>query len=114
MSDENALIPVEIPVPTTMEGKNGGTLKRGGKNKGAGRPTNEFRASLRQLLDLPKVKAAAKKILTNPDHPQFATLYAKIMNQAHGNPTQPVEHSGNEGGPIEVRVTHKVVDPAAG
>lgn len=39
---------MENPV-LTQPGKNGGTLKRGGVNPGAGRPTNEFRQECRKL-----------------------------------------------------------------
>ncbi len=86
MSGEN---PVEIPA--TMPGRNGGTLKRGGTNPGAGRPPNEYRQHLRDILDDPKVADALTKILSDADHPQFASLYGKVVAQAHGNPTQPIE-----------------------
>jgi hypothetical protein len=85
---------------------------KGVKGRG-GRPSNEFRESLRALLDSPKVKAAVKKILSDPDHPQFASLYGKLIAQAHGNPATPLEHSGPEGGPFQVSVIHQVIDPGA-
>jgi hypothetical protein len=68
----------------------GGDPRQGrGPRKGkGGRPTNEFRESVRALLDSPKVRAAIKKILADPDHRQFARLYQTLVSQAHGNPTQ--------------------------
>lgn len=83
---------------------------KGAKGRG-GRPSNEFRESLRVLLDSPKVRAAVKKILSNPDHPQFGTLYGKLISQAHGNPATPVEHSGPQGEPVKITITRIIVDP---
>ncbi len=70
--------------------------RRGHGVKGrSGRPPNEYRDSLRQILDNPKVAKALRRILADPDHPQFASLYGKVVAQAHGNPMQPVELSGD-------------------
>jgi hypothetical protein len=85
-----------------------------GPPKGSGgRPRNEFRERIRDLLNSDKVKQAVQKVIENPDHPQFTALYSKLLVQAHGNPAQQVEHTGEEGGPIEIAVTHEVIDPLA-
>ena len=56
----------------------------------SGRKPDEFRESLRTLLDDPKISAAVKSVLKDKNHPQFARLYATVVAQAHGNPTQPI------------------------
>lgn len=70
----------------------GADVRRGHGVKGrSGRPPNEYREGLRRILDDPKVSKAVKAILGNPDHPQFASLYGKVVSQAHGNPLQPID-----------------------
>lgn len=63
-------------------------------NAGGGRPPNEFRASMRELVQDKKCQRAVKKILSNPDHPQFTALWGKVTAYGHGQPTQTVEHQG--------------------
>lgn len=63
-------------------------------NRGGGRPSNEFRDKLRRIIESPKVQKAFLAVITNPKHPQFATLYTKALAYAHGQPTQTVEHTG--------------------
>lgn len=63
-------------------------------NVGGGRPRNEFRLALQAILEQPKVRKAVEKILGNPNHPQFATLWGKAAAFAYGQPTQPIQHQG--------------------
>lgn len=70
-------------------------------NKGGGRPSNEFRETMQALIEQPKVRKALSKILGDPDHPQFSSLWAKAAAYAYGQPSQRVEHTGEDGGPIE-------------
>jgi hypothetical protein len=65
-----------------------------GKKGRSGRPTNEFRQSLRDLVDSPSVQAAVKKILKDADHRQFSKLYATVVAQAHGAPKQEIDVDG--------------------
>ena len=74
----------------TRPGLNGGTLRSGGDHPRPGRPPHEYRESLRKILDDPSVEGAITAILANPKHPQFASLWARVAAQAHGNPVQPV------------------------
>ena len=111
---------LETPENTAGKTRRGGFQKgfdprRGHGLKGrSGRPPNEYRESLRKILDDPKVAAALKTILRDPKHPQFAALYARVVTQAHGNPPQPVGGGDDGTGPIEVKVTYEIVDPKDG
>jgi hypothetical protein len=94
MSDEST---AETPKMVKIPQPHGGALNAGGTpgNKG-GRPTNEYRAHLRAILDSPKIEEALIKILENPDHNQFSSLYGRVVAQAHGNPTQLIEVDSGE------------------
>jgi hypothetical protein len=104
---------VEKPATKGVPFQKGHDPRRNTTKAGPGRPRNEFRERIRDLLNSDKVKQAVQKVIENPDHPQFTALYSKLLVQAHGNPAQQVEHTGEEGGPIEIAVTHEVIDPLA-
>lgn len=69
-------------------------------NTGGGRPKNEFRAKMLEIIEDPKVKKAFVAILRDKDHPQFAALWKTAAAYAVGQPAQVVEHSGG----IEINV----------
>ncbi len=86
MSDE---IPSEIP--STMPGKNGGKLKRGGTNAGAGRPPQWFKDLNAKMICDPKVRKAVATILANPDHPHFAAMWKAVAERGYGKPESKVD-----------------------
>lgn len=63
-------------------------------NAGGGRPKNEFRARMLEIINDPKVKKAFVAVLQNPDHPQFSALWKTAAAYAVGQPAQVIEHSG--------------------
>lgn len=78
-------------------GHNGGAHGVPGRS---GRPSDEFRESMRKIIESKPVRAAARKILKNADHPQFVALWSKCAAYAYGAPAQTVEHTGG----IEINV----------
>jgi hypothetical protein len=81
----------------TVAGRNGGRLLAGGKpgNKGGtGRPPNWLREFCDSLLASPKCKAAVRAILSDANHPAFATMWKAAGDRAHGKAEQPLQHSG--------------------
>jgi hypothetical protein len=64
-----------------------------GKKGRSGRKPSWLKEFCDDLLADPKCKAAVRKILKNPAHPAFATMWGKVTDRAHGKPVQPIEHS---------------------
>lgn len=78
--------PVEKPVQVrTMPGRNGGTLNVGG-NHGGGRPPNAWKARMAKLADRWAQAAEAKRILDDPDHPEWMAAGRFAAEQAYGKP----------------------------
>ena len=67
----------------------------GGKPGRSGRPSNEFREQMRQILENEHVQAAFMSIITNPEHPQFSQLWTRAAAYAYGLPPQKVELEGS-------------------
>ncbi len=91
-------------------------LRGRGPAKGApnaGRPPDEFKAFMRSLVSRDAVSEALGTILANPKHPQYVQAYKMAAEFGYGRASQTVEHSGAGGGPVSLRITHEVVDPAA-
>lgn len=77
---------------------------------GPGRPAEKFREEMRKLVGNPKVKQAFKAILEDPEHRHFPKVLSLAVEQAFGKAPQPV--TGEDGtGPVEIAVTHEVIDP---
>ena len=78
-------------MPTKKQsGRPAGTPKTGGRQKGT---PNKVTADVKALV----------KILRDDKAPAAAKVSAakEIMDRAYGKATQPMEHSGSGGGPIE-------------
>lgn len=70
----------------------------GGKKGRSGRKPDWLREFCDQQLANPKCKAAVRKILSDPEHPAFATMWKAAGERAHGKPEQPIKLSVN---PVE-------------
>jgi hypothetical protein len=66
----------------------------GGKKGRSGRPPNWLREFCDNLLASPKCKAAVRAILSDANHPAFATMWKAAGDRAHGKAEQPLQHSG--------------------
>ena len=70
----------------------------GGKKGRSGRRPDWLREFCDQQLSSPKCKAAVRKILSDPEHPAFATMWKAAGERAHGKPEQPISLTVN---PVE-------------
>jgi hypothetical protein len=102
-------IPSDIPVvPVPMRpGRNGGMLRSGGPNPGAGRPPDEVRALARE-----GARAAVPKLLAivrNPKSRQadVVAASAQLLKYGLGVPTQNV----NQTGEMRIRVVREDPGP---
>jgi hypothetical protein len=84
----------------------------GGKKGRSGRPPDEFRDRLRAMASADDVEAYLSRCLHGEFGPKFflsALTYAS--DRGYGKPKQPLEHAGEDGGPIAVKVTRTIVRP---
>ncbi|MDB4952071.1 MAG: hypothetical protein JWM27_4720 [Gemmatimonadetes bacterium] len=86
-------------------GPRGGKLLPGGKpgnRGGTGRPPNEFRGRMAKLASSSKAEAYLKRCLAGEFGPKyFLQAQAFVADRGYGRPTQAVEVSGPDGGPVE-------------
>jgi hypothetical protein len=93
---------------------------RGGVRPGAGRPKGQKDAKTLEIEAAAKRYAgdALKALLHVAKHgtSEGARVAAAValLDRGYGKPRQAVEHSGPGGEPVQVMVTHEVVDPSAG
>lgn len=92
----------------------------GGKRPKAGRPkgrlnavTREIRAAAQAYTD--EALQALVRVMRDKKAPHAAVVSASttIIAYGHGKPRQAIEHSGAEGGPLEIKVTRTIVRPVA-
>lgn len=94
-----------------------GKIRRGskpGNTPGPGRPPNEFRDRMRSLTSRDDVEAYLERCINGEFGPKFfldALRYTS--DRGYGKPTQAVELTGAEGGPLDVTVTRRIVRPSA-
>ena len=69
----------------------------GGKKGRSGRKSHDYLETLREIVESDACKAAVRKILRNPKHPQFAALYRTVLTQVYGLPSQRVDVSESAG-----------------
>ncbi len=92
---------------------------RGGARPGAGRPKGGKNAATLELEALAKECAPAAmatlKIIALKGKSESARVAAcqAILDRGYGKPRQALEHSGEGGGPLNVFVTHEIVDASA-
>lgn len=67
---------------------------------------------MRSLVSREDVCDALASVIGNPAHPDFVKAYKMAAEFGYGRATQPLEHTGEGGGPISVSITHTVVDPS--
>lgn len=96
--------------------------RRGGKRPGAGRKPGRVNfATADQKDDLEGqarayTSAALQTLVTiatkGKSEPARVTAASALLDRGYGKPRQGVEHTGPDGGPLVVTVTHRIVDPA--
>lgn len=92
---------------------------RGGFRPGAGRPKGAKHAKTLEIEAAAKRYAgdALKALLhvATKGESEGARVAAAValLDRGYGKPRQAVEHSGPGGEPVQITVTHEVVDPAA-
>jgi predicted N-acetyltransferase YhbS len=95
------------PVPAKRPQPHGGALNVGnpGNKGGTGRPRNEHRAFVRQLLADPKADKALRRVLTDDTHRHYAAVLKAVTEFAYKPPPATVRVAGHDGGPLAVDVT---------
>lgn len=98
-------MPKPRPQPRTLvPQKHGGALKPGGDGVSGGRPPDAFKAMCRTLASSADVARNVEKILASPE--RYPTLYIGALKWAsehgYGKPTEHVEVTGKDGGPVQV------------
>jgi hypothetical protein len=75
-----------------MPGRNGGTLRRGGRNgcKAGGRTPDQFKALLREMLNDPKTIDNVKRQLQDADAKNPVGMFTTICDRVYGKPTDHV------------------------
>jgi hypothetical protein len=91
--------------------------KHGGKRPGAGRRVGT------KIAKTLEIEAAAKKYAGDAlqvlfevatkgtSEPARVSAAVALLDRGYGKPRQAVEHTGAEGGPLAVVVTHRIIDP---
>lgn len=93
---------------------------RGGIRPGSGRPKGKRSAKTLEIEALAKRYAgdalrALQHIATKGESEGARVSAATaLLDRGYGKPRQALEHTGAEGGPLLVSVTHEVIDPSAG
>lgn len=81
----------ELVIP----GRNGGTLRNGGTNRGGpGRPPDEFKQRMRTLASLAAKEKYAGKIIRDINHPHWLGAVKWVTEQGYGKPEQTVKTDG--------------------
>lgn len=110
-----------MPATGEIEKKSDGIKpgRRGGARPGAGRPkgrkdakTLEIEAAAREM-GRDALKALLKVAQHSKDDKARVLAANAILERGYGKPKQPIEHSGEEGGPMEMHITHEIIDPCA-
>ena len=66
----------------------------GGKPGRSGRPPNEFKAMCADLVSSPEAQEQIRSILTNANHPAFASVFKAVAPYGYGQPKQDIGISG--------------------
>ncbi len=92
----------------------------GGKRPGAGRPKGVPNRITREIRDAAapysaKALKALVRVMDSKESSDSAVVAAAttILAYAHGKPRQMIEHAGEGGGPVEIKVTRTIVRPVA-
>ena len=77
-----------------MQGRNGGTLRRGNPGNNGGRLPNEFKARMRELVSNEQVFTYLERCLTGEFGPKsFLAAFQYATDQGYGKATQYVEQT---------------------
>ena len=96
--------------------KRRGKLLRGGQlgNKGGtGRPPNWFREEMGKALDRAQAAKVVQQMMAKGTDSNKLKAIQFAAEMAYGKPRQGVELTGADSGPVNVTVTHRIVDPDA-
>lgn len=94
------------PVVGRVPQPHGGALNAGGvpgNRGGTGRPPDAFRIRMQTILERSETASAVERCLANEGNRNFANVLKFATERAFGATPERIEHSGPDGGPIEVK-----------
>lgn len=80
----------------------GGALKQG-NTVGVGRPPDWLKRQADELLADPASWSQVENILKDNKHAAFHHMWKALADRAHGKPTESIELTGKDGGPVQVQ-----------
>lgn len=96
----------KTPAKTPVKAKqpHGGAILQGGNpgNSGGGRLPDEFKRMCRELVTRDATWKAVQAILKDPEHSHYMSALKWASEHGYGKPTETVEVTGKDGGPIQV------------
>lgn len=99
--------------------KESNKTKRGGARPGAGRPKGRKSSKTLEIEAKAKLYAgdalqALVDVAQNSENDSARVSAAQaILDRGYGKPRQALEHTGEDGGPVAIDVTHRVLDASA-
>lgn len=102
--------------PKVNVGKNGNALRVGnpGNKGGTGRPPNEFKETLRNLVDRGTVHEHLLGVLEQgPSHPQFLDVLKYVTEHGYGKAAASMDVTSG-GRPLSFTVVEEYVEPDDG
>lgn len=91
--------------------------RRGGARPGAGRPkgrknrrTLEIEAAAKKYAN-DALKALVEVAKTGSTEGARVSAAVALLDRGYGRPRQALEHTGEQGGPLQIAITHEVIDP---
>lgn len=95
------------------------TMTAPARRPGPGRPPGRKNSSTLEIEAKAKKYAgdALKALLdvarnSENDSARVAAASA-LLDRGYGRPKQALEHTGGNGGPVQLNITHEIIDPAA-
>ena len=89
----------------TQPGRNGGTLKVGGTNPGAGRPADEFKAKMRELASSEATLTYLQRCIEGKEGPKAAaSALAFAAERGYGKEAQVTKVVGDAVEPLVIKV----------
>ena len=97
-----------------MQGRNGGTLRRGNPGNRGGRPSNDFKNKMRELASLESAEDYLERCIKGEFGPKFfLAAYQYVTEQGYGKATAFVEQTTKEQpkpvNPDELRAIYTLV-----
>ena len=93
MSAKKTAVKTAVKPSAKRPQPHGGALNAGGTpgNRGGGRPKDEFKALMRQLVSCAPTETQLKTILSDAAHPHFMRALDFATAHGYGRPTETVE-----------------------